>query len=351
MITRKFDQEWEQQKSSINNMTEYDVLFDFYEYLKKMMDDLNKINKYYATEFNSVSSKSIQQYMNIVSKRFNQFNELCLKKEAKSFSYDYNNIKEEIYVKNGNNYRINDKYYNVLSKIAESVFKIEDEVAKIVENAWIDSISSVDDYSPDGQYTLLAHADYKTYADGTSDEELIQYNSKQQGLCFSLITDKKTRIFDQSTSFYNYYAHSDGLVGIIAKPQKDSLISMSYDDMLSTEYIDGKCALSRHFNHSNVNRCYANNGSEIFSKGTKIMLPSGMFDISVDTINEVILDSNKIDVVAVFYVKDRNREIPKRFETYKQLQEEKCGHKLKTIELFPRNRLKQYNLEEIMSNC
>jgi len=354
MITREFEQQWEQSTSQINNMTEEDVLFDFNEYLVHMRFALKYIKNNFADDFNSKSSKDIDYYYSKLLKRIEQFNTICLEKdkngEFKSLCFSYENVKKGIYIKDGNCITLKDNVFIALKKIANSVFEIEEKVSKYVEAEWIRALTDVKDYSRDSQYMLLAHADYKYYPRGDTPVELKKYNNQQQGLCFSLITDKKTRIFDQSTNFYNFYSHKNGLVGIIAKPKAGSMVAMSGTDMLSTEYIDGVCTLNRHFNHSKVNRCFVNGNSEIYSKGTKIILPSNMFDLDVDTINEVILDSNNIDVQAVFYVKTPRGEIPERFVQYKREQEKKCGHKLMVIELFPHNKLKQYNLEEIMYN-
>ena len=354
MITRKFEQQWEQSTSQINNMTEEDVLFDFNEYLTNMRFALKYIKDKHHDDFNAKTKKNIDDLYSILLKRIEQFNTICLEKdqngEFKSLCFSYENVKTSIYEKDGNHIRLKDDVFSALKKIAQSVFEIEEQVSKYVEAEWISALTDVKDYSSDSQYMLLAHADYKCYPQDDTPEELKKYNSQQQGLCFSLITDKKTRIFDQSTNYYNFYSHKNGLVGIIAKPKKDSMVSMSSTDMLSTEFIDGKCTLLRHFNHSKVNRCFVNGNSEIYSKGTKIIMPSNMFDLDVDTINEVILGANKIDVQAVFYVKTPNGQIPARFEEYKKEQEKLCGHKLQTIQLFPRNRLKQYNLDEIMYN-
>ena len=59
------------------------------------------------------------------------------------------------------------------------------------------------------------------------------------------------------------------------------------------------------------------------------------------------MDSNNIDVQAVFYVKNAHGEIPERLKSYKAEQEKRCGHKLDVIELKPHNYLRQVNLDEI----
>ena len=214
-----------------------------------------------------------------------------------------------------------------------------------VEDRWIGFLTNPKDYSFGPDYSYLIHADFKFYPQRQVGNELLKYNNSQQGLCFSLATRKKTRIFDPAVSYYNYYHHPNGIVGIIAKPNKGAILSMSDTDMLSTEFVNGNCSLERHFKHSKINRCFVGGNSEIYSKGTKILLPDNMFDIDVDTINEIILDSSKIDVQAVFFVRTPSGKVPQRFEEYKKLQEKKCGHTLKTIELNPKNSLKQFNLE------
>ena len=351
MITRKLEQEWIEKKSKINGMTECNVLVDFYEYLKDMHRDLKSIKQYHEQEFDQMSPMPIDFYIKHVEKRIKQFYDVCVKPEHKYHLGIITNMdvfNDNLLTIQGNRYKINDKYYNALVKISESVFNVEEMVSKQVEKLWQQSFTNINSYSPEGEYFLLAHVDYKTIKE--DDENLNNYNKGQQGLCFSVISNKKTRLYDNSLPYYNYYSHPHGLVGIIAVPKEGAILGASYDDMLSTEYINGECALSKHFDHSLINRCYQNGSSQIFCRGTKIFPPKNIFGLSVDTINEVILDSNKIDVVSVFYVKDSAGRIPERFEEYKREQEYKYGKKLDTIEVEPRNKTGQVNLEELY-NC
>ena len=117
--------------------------------------------------------------------------------------------------------------------------------------------------------------------------------------------------------------------------------------MLSTEYIDKKCGFERYFDHSKVDRCFTSKNHEICCNGTKICPPKQIFNIDVDTINEIILDSNNMEVLAAFYLKDSFGNIPERFNEYKKEQEKLCGHKLPMIEVTTRNKLKQLNLDEL----
>ena len=99
--------------------------------------------------------------------------------------------------------------------------------------------------------------------------------------------------------------------------------------------------------HSKVNRCFVRDNSQIYCIGTKICPPKEIFHIDADTINEIILDSKNIDVIAVFYLKNCQNKIPERFAEYKKSQEKICGHKLPEIEITSRNYLKQINLDEV----
>ena len=238
-----------------------------------------------------------------------------------------------------------------MKKIAEKIFKIEDEIAPIVEELWQREFTNIENYSKDGNYFLLAHSALSTTPKEELNEEFREYLEAQNGMCFSLITNKKTRLYNGPTTSYNYYSKSNkGFVGIIAKPKKDGIIGMSFDDMLSTEYINDKCPLYQTFDHSNINTCYQKGNSKICCRGTRICPPKEIFNIDADTINEIILDRSKMDVQAVFYVKNSRDEIPENFEAYKREQEKLCGHKLKTIELTQRNMLNQINLDELYEN-
>lgn len=352
MITRKFEQKWTEKKSSVNGMIECNVLVDFYEYLKSMRSDLNAIKKYHQEEFNKMSPNPIDFYIGLLEKRTRQFCNICMKPKFKygvGFVTD-DVLRDDVVKKDGNTYKINNKYYLFLNKLAESVFKVEETLAKTVEVFWQNALTDVHQYNKNSEYFLLAHVDHKTIKESDMSPKFKKYSQSLQGLCFSAVSDSKTRLYDNSLPYFSLYNHPNGLVGIIAKPKHGAILGASYTDMLSTEYINGDCALLRHFDHSLVNRCYQNGNSEICCRGTKIFPPKNIFGLDVDTINEVILDSNKIDVVSVFYVKDKFGEKPKRFAEYKKEQEKRWGKKLNIIELEPRNKTYQANLQEILND-
>ena len=52
-------------------------------------------------------------------------------------------------------------------------------------------------------------------------------------------------------------------------------------------------------------------------------------------------------LLAVFYTEDFGGKKPERLEEYLKAQEEKAGHKLKVIEIQPRNKLKQLDLDAL----
>lgn len=354
MILRKFEQEWEEQISPVNHMKECNALCDLFDYVSRLQRDVISLHKYYHEEFNKVSNKPLENYATSLKKMYEQMYELCIKKDTYGkflgYTHSMENIREQVYIQTGSKFKINDKYYKALSKIAKNAFEIEDEIAKINEMLWLKTLTDASKYSLGAEYSFLAHVDYKTMPREKMSKEFKKYNDCQQGLCFSLVNDKKTRLYDNSLSYYNYYSHPYGLVGIIAKPQPGAIVGISDDDMLSTEYIDGECNLVRHFDHSKVNRCFARDNSEIYCRGTRTFPPKALFDLGVDTINEIILDSKKIDIQAVFYVKDRNGKMPERLVEYKKQQEKICGHKLNVIELNPRNRMNQVNLEMVFND-
>lgn len=351
MITRKFDQKWHQQTSPINGRTEGNVLFDFVEYIMNLKRDFKTLEKDYEEEFDKLSKRSLKSYINLFNKKCSQFFALTLKdyKQTNSISA-YNSLSkynDKLFVQNGNNFKINDDFYEILNKIAQNIFKIEDEVSMIVEKFWINAISNIDDYDKDKKYFLLAHVDRKFLSPQALPQALNSYSQSLQGLCFSAISSEKTRLYNNSQNAYDYYYNPNGAVGIIANPKMNSIVGISNTDMLSTEFISGKCEFNKYFYHSKVNRCFVRDNSEIYCSGTKICPPREIFNINVDTINEIILDSKNIDIVALFYLKDSYGEIPERFDKYKKEQEKICGHSLPVIEVTSRNKLKQLNLDEI----
>lgn len=356
MNTRKFDQEWDEKISKINNHKEYNVIFDFYEYLINMNKDFKALKKNYEKEFNKLSNKSLKSYIKLFNKRLEQYGNICIKnyKQLKILGHiqSFEDFRDEIIIKKGNHYKINDKYYRVLNKIANSIFKIEDEMAPVVEKLWQKELTDIKNYSIDNEYFLFAHTSIKSNYEKNMTDEIKEYFNNQKGMCFTAITDKKTRLYAGSKKTYNYYAPtSDGVVGIIAKPKSNGIIGISFNDMISTEYINEKCPLDEVFHHSNVNTCYNDGNSKICCKGTKICPPNEIFNTSADTINEIILDKSKMEITAVFYVKNKRNEIPKHFNKYKQDQEKICGHSLPIIELKQRNNLNQINLDELYSMC
>lgn len=352
MITRVFEQEWDQVVSKVNHRIEKNVLFDFYEYVKNMRFDLKALKRDYEQEFNKFSEKPLDYYWNLFEKRIEQFFSILIKNYNGDIGYidSYEKFNKGIVIENGSHHKIADKYYKVLNKIATDIFEIEDQMAPIVEKLWQKEISDIKNYDKDKEYFLLAHVDRKSVNEENLSKELKDYSKSQQGICFSVITDKKTRLFNNLYQSMNYYYYPQGAVGIIANPKQNSIVGMSNTDMLSIEYVDGKCELAKHFDcfdHSKVDRCLVDGKNEICCKGTKICPPKEIFNISADTINEVILDSKNIDVQAVFYIKTPSGELPERLKEYKAQQEKICGHKLPIIEVKPRNYLNQINLDEI----
>ena len=357
MTKRVFEQEWTEHISTINHSIEKNVLFDFYGYVSNMRSDLKALKKNYEKEFNEISKKPLKYYLDLFNKRTDQYFSILIKDHKLTGSIgspqSFEGYNKNILEQTGNHYKIKTKYYNVLKKLAESIFKIEDEIAPIVEKFWLDALTDIKNYKHDEKYFLLAHVDLKTLDDIKLNPELSQYNKSLQGLCFSAISSEKTRLFNNARNYYQYYSNPKGLVGIIAKPKSGAVVGISNTDMLSTEYINGECLFKKYyqvFDHSNVDRCFARGESEIHCCGTRISPPSEIFNINVDTINEIILDSKNIECEAVFYVLDAKGEIPERFEQYKKKQEQRFEKTLPVIEIKQRNRLCQINLEELYDN-
>ena len=240
-------------------------------------------------------------------------------------------------------FKINDKYYKNLKKIAEKIFELENDVKKTTDLLWQKNITSLSSYDKDGKYFLLAHADYKTVKLKDLKENIAEYSKKQQGICFSAVSNEKTKLYNQEMQLQK------GIVGIIAKPQKDAIVGISMHDMISIEFCDGKCETPDQFFHSKVDKCFDNGKSQIYCTGTKICPPQAIFDTCADTINEIILDKSKIEIMGVFYVKNSQREIPARLKEYLAEQELIAGHKLPVIQLQKINKLKQYDLDEVFS--
>ncbi len=349
MITREFEQTWIQNRNPINNMIEKNVIVDFYSYVTNLRDDLNAIKKYYNNQFNSISTKSIEYIIYTFNNLINKFNDICIDDEYRDRFYintfRFKEVKKDLFLRDNNIYKIKDEYYLKLRDIADSIFKLEDYVASYSKILWNNTLTDINEYDKDKKYCLLVHVDYKCLDPKMISEEFNYYCVNQMGMCCSLITDEKTKLYENVSPYS--YTYNKGLVGVVVKPKNNNIVAGANTDMLSTEFVNNNCEYSRHFNHSKVNKCYDNDKNSIYCYGTKIFTPKHAFDNGVDTINEVILDKDNIEVVAVFYTKTADNQKPSRLDKYVKMQEEKIGHKLNVIEVQPRNMLKQIDLENL----
>lgn len=343
MITREFEQEWDERISPINHNTECNVIFDMLNYISNLSSDLKEIKKTAFYEFSKIAKVSIDKYIEKFKDLQFKFHNICAKdyKNQGIMNFDMSYYRDDLTAKNGNHYKINDKYYKVLKRIANEIFKLEDDVKKVTDKLWENEITKIDSYDRNGKYFLLAHADYKTVKLENLSKEKAEYAQKQTGICFSAISNEKTKLYDQDKQFYR------GIVGIIAKPKKDAIVGISMHDMISIEFCDGKCETPDQFFHSKVDKCYDDGKSQIYCTGTKICPPQAIFDTYADTINEIILDKNKIDVQAVFYVTDNMQQKPKRLNEYVAEQEKLAGRKLPVVQVTPKNKAGQYDLDRL----
>ena len=345
MITRKFEQEWDSSVSPINNMVQKDVLEDFLKYSNRLHNDLFNLIKYQKEEFYALSNIDLEEYKEKLYKLRNYFVRMIFLPNEYydngfTIFYKQEKLRPDVLTVNGNHFKINKKYYKQLNKIANQIFALEDELAPIVEKLWQNKLSNISDYSSSGEYSLLAHAEYGPINYDDYSAEMKEYCENQQGMCFSLITDQKTKLYNQD----KYW--SEGIVGIIAKPKKDGFLVASYFDMLSTEYYKGECNFEQHFDHSDVNCVYRNGDNKICSYGTRICPPNAIMETDIDEINEVVLDKKLIDVEAIFYVKTAAGKIPEKLEAYYEKCKKEYGKELSIIEVKKRNKLYQYNLED-----
>ena len=350
MRTREFEQSWIQQKNEVNNSIEKNVFIDFYSYITTFKDDLNAIKQYYKKEFKNSSSIDITFLISKFEEFLNIFNQVAIKKEKlNSFCcniFDISDINEEIYIRDNNSFKIKDEFYPKLKYYAEKIFELENYIAIYNKNLWQNAFTDINTYNKDLPYCLLAHVDHKNIDPRKIGDEFAEYSKNQKGICCSVITDKKTRLYD-NTNIYSTYSSDSGQVGIIVKPKNNCIVAGSYNDMLSTEFVNDKCELKRYFSHSKIAKCFDDGVNTIYCLGTKIFTPKHAFDCSADTINEVILEKENCEIVAVFYTKSTFNEIPKRLKEYKEKQEKIAGHELPVIEIKQRNKLKQVDLENL----
>ena len=147
MSKRIFEQEWVEERSQINNLIECNALCDLFEYVSDIRQDIKYIMKYDREIFNKLSKTTIETYYELVDKRYHQLYELCIVKDKDGsltyFDRSMNNVKKEIYIKDGSKYKLKDKYFKPISKIAKSVFAAEDEISTIIEKLWIKKLSTI----------------------------------------------------------------------------------------------------------------------------------------------------------------------------------------------------------------
>ena len=94
-----------------------------------------------------------------------------------------------------------------------------------------------------------------------------------------------------------------GMVGYILSIEKGAFVAGNYNDMFSTELVNGKSEYLETYSYSPIKKLYAKGNSVIYGNGTRICSPEAAIDSPANTVNEVILDKDFVKLESVFYVK------------------------------------------------
>lgn len=298
-VFREFTQEWVNHESEFNHMQENNVLYDFFDYTDSMYNDLKNIKKYYESSFNSLSKKSIDKYIYAFEKLCEAFKSVCLngKEYIKHYTAHFliENVSEDVLYSDGNKQKIKDKYYKKLKALAEQVFKLEDECFPAVEQIWIDELMPKGEHNI-SNYSYLAHVCFDQWRKQEQTPEFKEYCKNLAYYSTSYINNDKTKFFLEREY------KSAGMVGYLVNIEKGAFIAGGYNDIFSTEYINGKCEFYEKYNYSPVKKLYVKGNNVIYGNGTRLCTPKSAINSPVGTPNEILLDREHISFERPFYL-------------------------------------------------
>jgi|LGVE01.1.fsa_nt_gb hypothetical protein len=303
MRSREFNQEWKY------------GLEGFGDYCNSMCRNLNAIQKNYGRFFDTNSQVSIKKYIEKFEVIFNDILNICIKEDEIPTSYDENwynynrynfthrqlkeDVLEDAY---GFNVKISDNYYYDLLPLVNKIFNIEDRCSHIVKQIWRRTLTDVNDFEEGKPYRLLVKilADWRT---SVNTREKIDYMDSRIGCSTSLITDKKSTFFKSEVSGFGLVYNLNG-----------GLLSAYCEDAFLTENIEGNCPL---FDDGDdlvklgINRIHKSGRNEVYSeRATKIGTPASIIQKHSDCFNEVIIDLEKAESTAVFYIQNKDVRRP-----------------------------------------
>lgn len=341
-VFREFTNEWQNQNSKFNGSLENNVLCDFYDYCDSLNNDFKKLKKY-ESAFNNQSKKPLDVYYHSFLKLYAVFNKVIFKSNdyAKTFSAFYLTKKapSEVLITKGDLQKISDAYYSKLKKLAEEIFKIEAEMSSVVENIWMQNLTSSVNHNPDN-YSYLVHAKLGDWRKQGTSKDVQKYVNSLKFMSTSYVNQDKTK-------FYMEKQYKDcGMVGYILSIKKGAFIAGNYNDMFSTELVDGKSEYVENYSYSPVKKLYVKGNSVIYGNGTRICSPQSAIDSPANIVNEVILDKEFVRLESVFYVKPYwERYNDDLVEAIKKMLQKTENPQPVRLHCF--NRLNQPDLEEI----
>lgn len=316
-----------------------DYQFDFTqfgEYLLKMHNDLVAIKNYYCSYFNANSKidintyiKNFDSYVDLIKlvlydkQKYNDWQEknpdfcnyIILARLFKDnvATLDYCKGDSDFYERRDTVVIFDKKVYNVLEKIVDKIFKMENDISKITIPLWKNSLTNIKDFDEKKPYNLLVKviSNWRhIFGDETKKQQASDYLGKRIGASLSYVTDQNSLFF---RSYFGGY-------GIVYDLQDDAFISASSVDAHFDELVGEDHPREIEIDAYNpIRRVFEKGENSFFADATKIATPLGVINQNPEKMNEVIVESSKIKPIATFYLKyDKTAPNSPIFQTYEQ---------------------------------
>lgn len=313
MSSRVFKSVWDCKENGSMN--------DFIAISKSIYNSLKVIEEDYSDFFNRNSVRSISKNIEEFNNSFEKIIDICYKKEALNedrrdeywkdylrFELKDENLKDDV-IRNENvvGRRITDEYFLQIKREADNIFKIEERCHPTVRELWSRELSSVSEYQPDGEFSLLIKvlADWRKYENSPVKED---YMKNRIGTSCSFITNNRVEKFELGSSDYGYVY--DIKKGFLGATDRDSYLEekiFGYYPEIGSHVVK--------FN--DMFRIYQDKKNELFTavESTKITTPNELVErFSQIRANEVIVDRRKAKPCAIFYLSYGQKMICKDYE-------------------------------------
>ena len=326
----------------------FNMIKDFGLYAQNLFNDLTTIKENYETIFNKETPFTIEQAFTMFNNYYDGFIKIatnykqCYRKHKSEFNDNYNwQSNERFYLLSRKNYykpdllitlnehtmQVNPNYYNQLNFFANALFALEQKCKQATQVIWNNYLK----LSNDKVFALVVKqlTNWRTNIDTP---EKVDYMNKRVATSASLITSQKSKFFKDPDK-------NKVCAGLVYTVTASDIICAYKDDAFMVEEIEGKNPIldGEHNFFSNVFRVYNQDGHAVYSKGTQITTPVGLFTRYCDNFNELILNNTTIKAHSIFYVNKHDRFYVNANESLKYAQALSKEYNLPIIELESKN--------------